>query len=127
MTSPSSSSESPKAKYVTEAPAFDFHFNPTTDAFQPQNVTKDTVYPQPTQDNVCFPPNHNLFFDQRFDMHDTFLPPVDYTATSEQMQVTGNASPETSLETLKIALSMVLDSIWQLKSEYQARIEVVER
>ena len=92
-----------------------------------QNVTKDTVYPQPTQDNVYFPPNHNLFFDQRFDMHDTLLPPVDYTATSEQMQVTGNASPETSLETLKIALSMVLDSIWQLKSEYQARIEVVER
>jgi hypothetical protein len=114
MTSPSSCSESPKAKYVTEAPAFDFHFNPTTDAFQPQNITKDTFFPQTTQDNVCFP-------------HDTFLPPVDYTATSEQMQVTSDASPETSLETLKIALSMVLDSIWQLKSEYQARIEVVER
>ena len=127
MTSPSSCSESPKAKYVTEAPAFDFHFNPTTDVFHPQSTTKATFCPNSAQDTVCFPPNHNIFLDQRFNMHDTFLPPVDYTATSEQVKVTSDASSETSLETLKIALSMVLDSIWQLKSEYQARIEVVER
>jgi hypothetical protein len=127
MTSPPSCSESPKAKYVTEAPAFDFHFNPTTEVFHPQNAAKDTFCPNSAQDTVYFPPNHNIFLDQRFNMHDTFLPPVDYTATSEQVKVTSDASSETSLETLKIALSMVLDSIWQLKSEYQARIEVVER
>lgn len=126
MTSPSSSSETASiAKSLPDVPAFDFHFNPTTDAFHPQNVQNDPFCQPPVEATVGFSQDHGVLLNQHFDMQNAFFPSIGYTVNSEQ--AVSDANPEASLETLKVGLSMVLDSIWQLKTDYQERIDRVER
>jgi hypothetical protein len=113
MTSPdknqSVTESSPRADLEIPCQAWDFQFDPTINSFYP---------PMEPSCHQGFFPHQDFNFN--IDRAPSYHVPT-HTDRAEAL-----STPESSVEKVKRGLDMVVESITQLKEEYQANIERIE-